>query len=137
VVGCDRRALRGGGGCNEYLFRAQRRHYHYSTSFKQYSSGDNSGFDSPTSTYHGLFGKQERLDIETVLNDIETGEITEVFRCGTAAGISPVGRLGYRSRDYIVNKNESGPVTQHIYNELTAIQYGEAEDQFSWVYAVS
>jgi branched-chain amino acid aminotransferase len=81
--------------------------------------------------------KQESLDIEAVLKHIETGEITEVFGCGTAAVISPIGRVGYKGRDYIVNNNESGPVAQHIFNELTAIQYGEAEDSFSWVYAVS
>ena len=85
----------------------------------------------------GYSVKQERLDIETVLNDIETGEITEVFGCGTAAVISPVGQLGYKGRNYVVNNYESGPVAQHVFNELTAIQYGEAEDRFSWVYAVS
>lgn len=80
---------------------------------------------------------QQRLDIETVLIDIQSGEITEVFGCGTAAVISPIGRVGYKGQDYIVNNNESGPVAQHIFNELTAIQYGESEDNFSWVYSVS
>ena len=81
--------------------------------------------------------KEERVDIDEMLGGIESGEITEVFGCGTAAVISPIGRLGYKGRDYIVNENEPGPVGKHIYKELTAIQYGEAADEFSWTYAIS
>jgi branched-chain amino acid aminotransferase len=81
--------------------------------------------------------KEEKIEIETVLSNIESGEITEVFGCGTAAALSPVGRMAYKGRDYVVNNNESGPVAEHIYRELTSIQYGTSEDKFSWVYAIS
>ena len=77
--------------------------------------------------------RQGRLDIHEVLAQLESGEITEVFGCGTAAVISPVGRLHFQGRDYVVNNNESGPVAKQLHEVLTAIQYGTAEDQFGWI----
>ena len=80
--------------------------------------------------------REDRLDIESILDDISSGEITEVFGCGTAAVISPVGRLHYKGRDYEINNFESGPVASHLYEELTGIQYGRREDPFGWSVSV-
>ncbi len=77
--------------------------------------------------------REERLDIHEVLAGIASGEITEVFGCGTAAVISPVGHLAFQDRDYVINDNVAGPVAQKLYRELTAIQYGTAEDRFGWI----
>lgn len=79
---------------------------------------------------------EERLDIEVILADIASGKITEVFGCGTAAVISPVGVLCYKDKDYIVNNQETGEVSKHLYNELTGIQYGTKEDKFNWIQSV-
>ena len=76
---------------------------------------------------------EERLDIEQILSDIESGKITEVFGCGTAAVISPVGGFCYKNKDYIINNNETGAVSKHLYDELTGIQYGTKEDRFGWI----
>jgi len=76
---------------------------------------------------------EERLDVEQILADIESGKITEVFGCGTAAVISPVGTFCYKEKDYIINKNETGEVSKHLYDELTGIQYGTKEDRFGWI----
>ncbi len=80
---------------------------------------------------------EERLDIDQVLADIAAGKITEAFGCGTAAVISPVGKLCLRGKDYIINNNESGAVAKHLYDELTGIQYGTREDKFGWVKSVA
>lgn len=79
---------------------------------------------------------EERLDIHTILADIESGKITEVFGCGTAAAISPVGKLTLRDREYVINDNLTGPVAKHLYDELTGIQYGAKEDKFGWMVPV-
>jgi len=76
---------------------------------------------------------EERLDIEVILADIASGKITEVFGCGTAAVISPVGVLCFKDKDYIVNNQETGEVSKRLYDELTGIQYGTREDKFNWV----
>lgn len=76
---------------------------------------------------------EERLDVNQIVADIESGKITECFGCGTAAVISPVGKLCYMEKDYIVNNNVSGPVAKHLHDQLTGIQYGRIEDPFGWV----
>jgi len=80
---------------------------------------------------------ERRLDVNGVLKDIKSGKITEVFGCGTAAVVSPVGELCYKDEKYIINNNESGPVSRAIYDALTSIQYGEQDDPFNWIEKVS
>lgn len=79
---------------------------------------------------------EERLDIEQILSDIESGKITEVFGCGTAAVISPVGTFCFKDKDYVINNNKTGDVSKHLYDELTGIQYGRKEDRFGWIQTV-
>ncbi len=76
---------------------------------------------------------EQKLDIEEILADIDSGKITEVFGCGTAAVISPVGKLAFKEVDHVINNNETGPVSKHLYDELTGIQYGTREDKFGWI----
>ncbi len=76
---------------------------------------------------------EQRLDIEEVLADIDSGKITEVFGCGTAAVISPVGTLGFKGKDHVINNNQTGDVATKLYDELTGMQYGTREDKFGWI----
>lgn len=85
----------------------------------------------------GYQAQEARLDINEVLAEIESGKITEVFGCGTAAVISPVGKLCLKGKEYVVNDNLAGPVSRRLYDELTGIQYGVREDRFGWVDAVN
>ena len=74
-----------------------------------------------------------RLDINEVLEDIALGNIVEVFGCGTAAVIAPIGKLGFLRKDYIVNNNKLGSTVKMLHEDLTNIQYGQTEDLFGWV----
>lgn len=76
------------------------------------------------------------LDVNEVLADIQAGKITEVFGCGTAAVIVPVGKFGFKEADYTVNDMEAGPVAKHLYDQLTGIQYGRIEDRFDWTLTI-
>jgi branched-chain amino acid aminotransferase len=79
---------------------------------------------------------EQQLDIEEILADIDSGKITEVFGCGTAAVISPIGKLGFRGIDHIINNNQTGTVAKYFYDELTGIQYGTREDIFGWTHTI-
>jgi branched-chain amino acid aminotransferase len=79
---------------------------------------------------------EQQLDIEQILADIDNEKITEVFGCGTAAVISPVGKFGFKGAEHIINDNQTGPVSKHLYDELTGIQYGTREDIFGWIQQV-
>jgi len=74
------------------------------------------------------------VDVNEMLSDIQSGKITEVFGCGTAAVIAPVGKFGYRDEEYVINDYQVGPVAEQLYQELTGIQYGRIEDRFGWTY---
>lgn len=79
---------------------------------------------------------EEKIDVNEMLAYIESGRITEAFGCGTAAIIAPVGKFRYRDRDYTINNYEVGPVTCHLYEELTGIQFGRIPDRFGWTYTI-
>lgn len=77
--------------------------------------------------------EERELSIDEVLDGIKDGRVQEVFGTGTACVISPVGVLGYKGQDCAVGDGGVGPITQRLYNELTSIQYGTAEDRFGWI----
>lgn len=85
----------------------------------------------------GYTVSEEQLDIDVILADIKSGKITEAFGCGTAAVISPVGKLCWKDVDYIINDNKAGQVSRNLYDELTGIQYGLREDKFGWIEKVN
>ncbi|MFO8000881.1 MAG: branched-chain amino acid aminotransferase [Marinilabilia sp.] len=76
--------------------------------------------------------KTERRPVP--FEEIETFE--EVGQCGTAAVISPIGRIDDldNNKSYSFSKDgEPGPVCQKLYDKLRAIQYGEEHDPYGWV----
>jgi len=81
----------------------------------------------------GMPVEERLLSLDEVLAGIESGELEEVFGAGTAAVVTPVGRIGYKGKDYIINENRSGPLTQSLYDEILAIQVGETNDQHGWI----
>ena len=80
----------------------------------------------------GYEAAAEPIDVYEMLRDIASGKITEVFGCGTAAVIAPVGHFGFQDKDYVINNNEPGPVARHLFEALTDIQYGRTEDTYGW-----
>ena len=76
---------------------------------------------------------EERLDVDEILADIQKGRITEAFGVGTAAVVSPVGKFGYKGKEYRINDEKSGPVATHLYKALTDIQYGRVPDPYGWM----
>lgn len=79
---------------------------------------------------------EEMIDVYEMIDDVKSGKITEVFGCGTAAVIAPVGKLGYRDEELIINDFECGRVAIQLYRELTDIQYGRKPDRFNWTYTI-
>jgi branched-chain amino acid aminotransferase len=65
-----------------------------------------------------------------------SGEVAEVFACGTAAVMTPIGRLASDDFDLTVGDGGAGPVTLAIREQLTAIQTGRAADTHGWLYRV-
>ena len=79
---------------------------------------------------------EEQIDVNEMLADVQSGKITEVFGCGTAAVIAPVGKFGFKDEEYVINNYEAGPVSEHLFKELTDIQYGRVPDRFGWTLTI-
>ena len=83
--------------------------------------------------YKGYTVKEEKILLDDLRDGLQDGSISEIFGSGTAAVISPVGRMNVHGEDYIVNNNQVGPVAEDLYNHYTGIQYGTLEDPFGWI----
>ena len=64
-------------------------------------------------------------------------EFTEAGACGTAAVITPIGKISHNGKDHTFgNGKEAGPVTKKLYDMLTGIQRGEREAPEGWLVEV-
>ncbi|CRK56749.1 Branched-chain amino acid aminotransferase [Alloactinosynnema sp. L-07] len=62
-----------------------------------------------------------------------SGDLTEVFACGTAAVITPVGTVKHAGGQFVVGGHQPGPVTLRLRRRLTAIHRGSAPDPYDWM----
>ncbi|MFW5780854.1 MAG: branched-chain amino acid aminotransferase, partial [Bacillota bacterium] len=81
--------------------------------------------------------EQTRITVDEIISAHKEGKLDEVFGCGTAAVVSPVGILGYEGKDIVINNNQMGKVSSFLYDKLTGIQYGKIKDEYNWVINVN
>jgi len=84
----------------------------------------------------GLPVEEGKISVESWRAASDTGELTEVFACGTAAVITPVGRVRSASGDWPIGDGTPGPVTLRLRGELMGIQYGDRPDPHGWVHKI-
>ena len=65
-----------------------------------------------------------------------SGELTEVFSCGTSSMITPVGIVKGESDHFKIGDGLQGPVTTRLRKELMAIQFGQRPDPYEWVHRI-
>ncbi len=82
----------------------------------------------------GYTVEERLLSVDELVEAMESGALEEAWGCGTAAVVSPIGKLAYGEKEYIVGGGKIGEVTQKLYDILTGIQWGKVEDTFGWVY---
>ena len=76
---------------------------------------------------------ERKISIDEIMTAHAAGSLKEAFGSGTAAVISPVGEIKYGEKAITINDNQTGPVAQKLYDAITDIQYGKAEDPLGWV----
>ncbi|WP_129667329.1 branched-chain amino acid aminotransferase [Phytoactinopolyspora endophytica] len=79
--------------------------------------------------------EERPVSIDEWREGVASGEITEVFACGTAAVVTPLGRLAWSDGELLMD-DEPGPVTQEIRAALLDIQYGRAQDRHGWMHRI-
>ncbi len=80
----------------------------------------------------GIPISERLLSIDEVITAAENGTLEEVFGTGTAAVVTPVGSINYKSKDYTINGFKIGELTQKLYDYLFSIQYGDIEGPRGW-----
>ncbi|MBR5645979.1 MAG: branched-chain amino acid aminotransferase [Treponema sp.] len=75
---------------------------------------------------------------ERKINKTELSDFAECGLCGTAAVISPVGKINDHGKEIVYNegKDEMGPYMKKIYDTLTGIQMGRIEAPEGWIYTI-
>lgn len=76
---------------------------------------------------------ERRIDLDEWAAGVASGQISEVFACGTAAVITPVGSVKYLDGGYVIGDGGPGAVTMRLREILTGIQRGSVEDPFDWM----
>ncbi|MET0180321.1 MAG: branched-chain amino acid aminotransferase, partial [Novosphingobium sp.] len=81
----------------------------------------------------GLTVREERYAFDQWRADAESGRLTETFACGTAAVVTPVGRVAGKHGEFVIGSGGPGQLTERLRQRLVAIQRGEAPDPHGWV----
>jgi len=81
----------------------------------------------------GYTVEERMIDVNDLFADIKAGKVTEAFGSGTAAVITPVGKMSYKGECLQLTGGRVGKITQKLYDTLTGIQTGKQPDEFGWV----
>jgi len=81
----------------------------------------------------GMHIEERKILLSEWVDGVRSGEITEIFACGTAAVITPIGQLKGENLSVGEANAAPGPITLSLRQALTDIQYGRAPDPHGWM----
>lgn len=81
----------------------------------------------------GLTVREEPYSIDQWRADAASGRLTEAFACGTAAVVTPIGKVVEAEGAFQIGSGGTGQTTQRMLDSLTAIQRGRAPDPHGWL----
>lgn len=84
-------------------------------------------------TDRGYEVTEDAISVEQWQAGCKSGEITEVFACGTAAVITPIGEVFSNRTGWKIGDGHPGPVTQDLRSALLDIQTGVTSDTHGWL----
>lgn len=80
--------------------------------------------------------EERRVAAEEWCEGARSGRVSEVFACGTAAVITPVGTLKWRGGEVTASDGKPGPTTLELREALVDLQYGRTPDPYGWLHPV-
>ena len=75
---------------------------------------------------------EKNISIDEIIGSVNDSSLKEVFGSGTAAVISPIKELLYKGTSYSTYNGTRENVSKRLFDEITALQYGEKEDSLGW-----
>ena len=94
-----------------------------------------------TGKHSGVLVAKEYLGMEVEEREVffeEVKDFAECGLCGTAAVISPVGKIVDHGTEICLpsGMEEMGPITKKLYDTLTGIQMGRIEAPEGWIHEI-
>lgn len=83
-----------------------------------------------------LPAEEGRISVDQWKAWADDGSLTEVFACGTAAVVKPIGAARWKHGDWTIGNGEPGPITLRLRRALMDIHYGRADDIHHWMHRV-
>jgi len=80
--------------------------------------------------------EERKVDVDEWRKGAADGRVVEVFACGTAAVITPIGALRWPGGEAVAGTGEPGAITMKLRQALLDVQYGRVEDTHGWVHKV-
>jgi branched-chain amino acid aminotransferase len=81
----------------------------------------------------GLAIREDRYSIDQWRADAASGRLVETFACGTAAVVTPIGKVAGRDGEFTIGSGGPGQLTQKLKARLVGIQRGEIADTHGWM----
>lgn len=85
----------------------------------------------------GIKINERPISIDEVMSSAKDGSLQEAFGSGTAVVISPVSEIFYKNQTIQVSDGQTGPLARRLFDEITAIQYGDKPDTHGWIVKIS
>lgn len=81
----------------------------------------------------GLTVERRRVGIDEIREGVASGDIVEMFACGTAAVVTPIAQ--FKAEGFTIGDADApaGELTMSLREELTGIQYGRRPDTHGWL----
>lgn len=83
--------------------------------------------------YWGIPVVERRISIDEIFEAHENNTLEEAFGTGTAAVISPIGKLIKGDKTIEICGGQTGETSQRLYESIVGIQRGKIEDPFQWI----
>lgn len=85
----------------------------------------------------GHVTEETRISVDDWRQGNADGSISEVFACGTAAVITPIGAVKSANAEWQVGDGAPGEITMKLREALLAVQNGQAEDKHNWMHRIA
>ena len=80
----------------------------------------------------GMDVEETSIPVQTIIEALEKGSLTDAFGVGTAATIAHIKTIGYKGKDYELPPIESREFSNKVYAYLEDLKHGKTEDKYGW-----
>jgi branched-chain amino acid aminotransferase len=80
----------------------------------------------------GYKTEEVMISMDDWRDGVASGEISEIFACGTAAVVTAVGTAKSAKGTWVTGDGKPGPITNQIRESLLGIQHGSIADKHGW-----